>query len=166
MYKFTVYTQPQAKEKSLRRLCPPLFICMLPPICSVKFNSDPLGMGMGGTSTTFVLRGPSNTAAVWGPGEPKTKIMAENLRHRQTFSSRRWRYTWKGSICGSTLLEMIISVNWLRHSAYQCRADTLYVTEIRSPYCRPIKTHIEHTACCTVHSAMQAACFSNRLHVL
>lgn len=78
----------------------------------------------------------------------------------KTFSSRRWRYTWKGSICWSTLLEMIILVNWLRHSAYQCRADTLYVTEITSSYCCPIKNH---RACCTVHSAMHAACFSNRL---
>ena len=140
MYKFTVYTHPQAKDKWLRRLCPPFFMHAPPHMfCKIQLESPGGGHGRG-TWWTFVLRGPSDTAAVWGPGEPKQKIMAEKkLRHRQTFSSRRWRYTWKGSICGSTLLEMIVSVNWLRHSAYQHRADTLYVVEMRSSYCYPIK---------------------------
>lgn len=54
--------------------------------------------------------------------------------------SRRCRYTWKASSCWSTLSEMIVSVNWLRHYAYQCGTDTMYVIEIRSSYCYPIKT--------------------------
>lgn len=137
MYKFTVCTHPQAKDKWLRRLSPPFFMHAPPHMfCKIKLESPGVSTGEG-----LVLRGHSDTAAVWGPAEPKQNIIAEKrLRHRQTFSSGRWRCTWKGSICWSTLLEMIVSVNWFRHSAYQHRADPLYVVEIRSSYCYPIKT--------------------------
>lgn len=128
---YSIYTSPSQRKMTQKTLSPLLYACSPHMFCNISW---------GWTWEQLSEHLFSDTTAVWGPGESKKKIMAEKLRHSQTFSSRRLGFTWKGSICWSTLSEIIISVNWLRHSAYQCRADILCFTEIRSSYCCPIKT--------------------------